>query len=994
MKTKIIYLFLFIPIAFFAQQKDITGMVKSESGELIPSASVVVKNSTRGVITDFDGKYSIKASKGDILVFQYIGMVTQEITVGDSNTINVIFEESSENLEEIVVVGYGKQRKSDITGAIASVNSDEIAKTPLLGVADALSGKAAGLQVISNNGSPGSSPTIRIRGVGTLNNSSPIFVVDGLILDDISFLSNNDIESMQVLKDASATAIYGSRGANGVIMVTTKKGKLGKTQIDFRISTGISHVENTIDMVNAKDYGVLRNLAAANAGETDIPYPDPESLGVGVDWWDELYNTAYSQDYSLSMSGKSEKMSYYLSAGYLDQEGIIEKTDYQRINLRLNNEYNLTKHIKVGHNISYIRSHKLNGPDATQAAYRTPAVFEPYDSDGNLQGSENFSNPLVGTFYNNAETELDQLVGNIYGELSIGDFAFRSTYGFDNSNRFARSYSPEYFVSDTQFRDLSNLNKTYNKYKSYIWDNILTYTKELDEHNINIMAGVSAQDTYSESLKGSATDIPDNEDLWYLDATFDPLSRVSENSASSWSYLSYLFRANYSFKNRYLFTGTYRIDGSSKFNKENRYAHFPSLAFGWRVSEESFMENVDPINNLKFRASWGKTGNDKVGAYASKQFLSTTESIGGNESGIVAVLGPNEIPNQGATATRLVDPNIKWESTTQIDVGIELGMFDNRFTTEIDYYNRTTDDILIPIPIPSYFGIREDPTVNAASVRNSGMEFVFSWNDNVGDFNYSISTNLSTLKNEVLELSDRRSYLSGSYESQVLTRTEKGGTIGAFWGYKTAGVFQNQEQIDNNPNSGIEKPGDLIYSDINGDGVITEDDMTYIGTPIPDLLFGLNLSMDYKNFDFSMDINGVQGNDIVNLKAKKRWSSTYDFEQRFVNSWNGEGSTNTHPRVNNADVHNELPNDYWLEDGSYLRIRNVQLGYNFPKSISDKIKSSNIRIYTNVTNLITYTNYSGFTPDVTKSSNVLIAGIDSGIYPLATTYSFGLNVSF
>jgi len=992
---KILYLLLFIPLTFFGQSNKVSGTITMENGDPVAFVTVLIKNTDRGVTSDFDGNYSIEASKGETIVYSFIGFITQEITIGDSNIIDVVMLESSETLDEVVVVGYGTQRKSDITGAVASINAEDIGATPLMSVADALSGKAAGLQVISNSGSPGSTPIIRVRGVGTLNNASPIFVVDGLILNDISFLNNSDIASMEVLKDASATAIYGSRGANGVIIVTTKRGKLGKSLIDLRVSTGISHVENTINMANATEYGQLRNQAAFYAGETDIPYPNPESLGTGTDWWDEIYNTGYSQDYSLSASGANDKINYFVSLGYMDQEGIIKKTDYRRLTLRLNNEYKLTKHFKFGHNLSYIKTNKLNGPDATQSAYRTPAVFEPYDENGNLQGSEDFSNPLVGTFYNNAETEVERFVGNFYGEFAISDFVFRSTFGFEKSDNFARSYAPEYYVSDTQFRDLSTLNKTYSKLRSYIWDNILTYNKEIGDHHFDLLAGITSQDTYSERLKGSATDIPDNKDLWYLDATFDPLSRVSENSALSWSYLSYLFRANYSYKSKYLFTGTYRIDGSSKFSKENRYAHFPSLAVGWRISEEDFMENVEPISNLKLRASWGKIGNDKIGPYASKQFLSTTESIGGNESGIVAVLGPDEIPYQGATATRLADPNIKWETTTQFDIGLEFGLFKNKLTAEIDYYDRTTDDILLPIDIPSYFGIRENPIVNAASVKNSGMEFTLSWNDNVKDFNYSISGNLSTLKNEILELSDRRSFLTGTIQSQTLTRTEKGSSIGAFWGFKTDGVFQNQVQIDASPLYGGEGPGDLIYQDLNGDGTITrEDDMTYIGSPIPDFIFGLNLACDYKNFDFSMDINGQQGNEIINLKALKRWSSTYDYEQRFLNSWNGEGTSNSFPRVNNADTHNELPNDFWVEDGSYIRIRNIQLGFSLPESLISKIKLANFRAFVNVTNLVTYTNYSGFTPDMTLSNNVLTAGIDSGVYPLSTTYSFGLNVSF
>ncbi|MEC3905811.1 TonB-dependent receptor [Tamlana sp. 2201CG12-4] len=983
-------------------QNTITGVVLDETGVPLPGANIIEKGTTNGAQTDFDGNFSLDLLSADAtLVVSYVGYKATEVVVGNQTTLRIALELDS-TLDEIVVVGYGRQRKSDLTGAVSSIKSEEIAKTPLFNVADAISGKAAGVQVTTNNGSPGAAPTIRIRGTGTLNDSSPIFVVDGLILDDITFLNNNDIASIEVLKDASATAIYGSRGANGVIMVTTKRGKKGKARIDLNVTTGVSHVENVIDMVNATEYATLQNLAALNAGEADVPYPDPESYGEGVDWWDQLYSTALSQDYSLSASGATDNVTYHISAGLQDQKGLIEKTDFQRLTLRANNEYKLSKLFKVGHNVSYIKTKKLNGPDATQAAYRIPAVFEPYNADGTFNGDPDFSNPLVGTFYNNAETENERFIGNFFGEVTVSDFTFRSTYGFEKSDQFALAYAPEFYVSDIQFRDQSMLTKTYRRFRSYIWDNILTYTKEIGDHHVDLLAGITKQDTYWERLRGQATNIPDNKDLWYLDATFDPLSRVSENIGESWSYLSYLFRANYSFKNRYLFTGTYRIDGSSKFSKDNRYAHFPSLAAGWRVTEESFMDNVHSISNLKLRASWGKIGNDKTRSpYPSKQFLSTTETIGGNESGIVAIQGPDETPHQGATAIILADPNIKWETTTQTDIGLELGLFNNKLKAEIDYYNRKTDDILIDIPIASYFGIRVDPTVNAASVKNHGFEYVLSWSDGSEDFNYSVSANLSTINNEVLRLSDRRSVLNGSFQSQTLTRTQTGGPIGAFWGYKTAGIFQNQDQIDNSPTLGGEAPGDLIYVDTNGDDVITEEDMTVIGSPIADFTFGFNVAFDYKNFDFSMDVNGVYGNEILNLKAKKRWSSTYDYEQRFVHSWNGEGSTNVHPRVNNADTHNELQNDYWLEDGSYLRIRNVQLGYTLPRKLLEKINIANVRFFTGVTNLVTFTKYSGFTPDVTltpsqtgDTSDVLLSGIDSGVYPLSTTYNFGLNVSF
>ncbi len=998
-------LFLFLVAMVSAQTKTITGNVTSESDPGgVPGVSIVIKGTLNGTVTDVNGNYRISADDDKTLVFSFVGMKTQEVPVLGMEQVDVVLEPAVVGVDEVVIIGYGVQRKSDLTGAVSTIKADDIAKTALMDVANTIGGKVAGVQVTNNNGRPGSSPVIRIRGVGTLNNASPIFVVDGLIVSDIAFLNNSDIQSLDVLKDASATAIYGSRGANGVILITTKRGTKGESHIDFRSTFGVSQVENLIDMTNASEYATLRNLASQNAGEAELPFPNPGELGVGTNWWDELYQNAFSQDYQLSASGSSDKMSYHVSAGYQDQEGVIEKTDYQRLTLRANNEYFLTKSIKVGHNVSFIRTDKLNGPDATTSAYRTPAVFAPYDEDGNFNGSTEYNNPLVGTYYNNSKTQADKFIGNFYGEVKVSDFLFRSSYGFEKNDSYARAYNPEYYVSDTQYRDQSSLNKTYNRFRSYIWDNTLNFNKKFNDHSIDALAGISKQDTYAERLNGSAKDIPNNEDLWYLDATFDPESRVSENTASSWSYLSYLFRMNYTYKNKYLFTGTYRIDGSSKFSEDNRYAQFPSVALGWRVSEESFLKDSETLSNLKLRASWGQIGNDKIGAYATKQFLSTTETIGGNQSGIVGVFGPDETPHQGATATRLTDPNVKWETTTQLDLGVEMGFFDQKLAAEIDYYNRVTDDILIAIPIPSYMGIRVDPTVNAASVLNRGFEFMVRWTDTKGDFSYNVSANLSTLYNEVLALSDRRSWLTGAVQSQTITRTMTGAPIGSFWGYQTNGIFQNQEQINNSPTLGTEQPGDLIYVDNNGrdengeltgqpDGIITNDDMTFIGSPIPDFVFGANVSMSYKAFDFSLDINGVSGNEINNLKAKKRWSYTYDYEKRFTQSWNGEGSTNVHPRVNNADVHNELENEYWLEDGSYLRIRNLQLGYTLPEDLIGKVYMKNVRAFVSVTNLHTFTKYSGFTPDVTRGG-VLEAGIDTGVYPLSTTYSFGLNITF
>jgi len=996
MKRLLLIFILFVGIgtsAFSQNTIKITGKVTEAGSDFpIPGVSVLVKGTSTGTATDMEGKYTLTASANDIIVYSFIGMKSQEVNVDGRSVIDIALNPQDQGLDEVVVIGYGVQKKSDLTGSVASVKGADLAKTPTLNVGSSISGKVAGVQVTSTDGRPGSSPVIRIRGVGTLNNASPIYVVDGLIVSDINFLNSTEIASLEVLKDASATAIYGSRGANGVILITTKKGKSGKTRIDFSTHLSISEVSNTIDMVSASDYAMIRNESALNSGN-EAPFEDPSIFGQGTNWWDEIYSTAISQNYKLSASGGTDKIKYHLSASYDDQEGIVEKTDLEKITIRANNEYQLSKHVKVGHNLSFIKVDKHGGPDPTITAYRAPGIYEPYQEDGSFTEIVEANNPLVGTYYNNSLNESERLVGNFFGEVKVGDFLFRSSYGFEKKDIYNRSYTPEYVANGRQSNDISKLTKSNLRYRSYIWDNTINYYKDFKNHHFDAMAGISIQDTKSETLKGFATDIPNNSNLWYLDATFNSESESVDNYATSWSYLSYMFRMNYSYLDRYLLTATYRIDGSSKFSDGNRYAHFPSLALGWRVSQEDFLIDNDIISNLKLRASWGIIGNDKIGAYASIQSLSTTESIGGNTSGIVAVLGENEGVAQGATLLKLSDPTIVWEETTQTDIGMEIGFFKNKLSAELDYYRRETDDILIAVPIPSYFGTRQDPVVNAARVLNDGFEMILRWEDKKGDFSYGVSANLTTVNNEVKELANGRSFLAGSVDSQSFTRTMQGNAIGAFYGYKVDGVFQNAEELASYPVLGGEQAGDLRFKDINGDGVITEDDQTIIGSPIPDFTFGLNLHCEYKGFDFSMDLQGVAGNEIANGKIKKRWDAGYNYEASALDRWHGEGTSNTNPRLNDADVHNEKMSDYWLEDGSYLRIRNVQLGYTLPKSITQKLSLDQVRTYVSATNLYTFTNYSGFTPDI-GGSNVLTNGIDMGVYPLSATYTFGLNVTF
>jgi TonB-linked SusC/RagA family outer membrane protein len=1005
-KRLLTHILLLFSIAAFAQTMTVQGKVTdAKTNEALIGVSVVVKGTTNGTITDLDGHYSIeKVPPNGTLTFSYVGSVAQDIAVSSQKTINVAMEEETSTLKEVVVVGYGTQKRSDVTGAVASVKGKDIASIATPSVAQALQGKIAGVLVTPESGSPGAGAVIRIRGTGTLNNSNPFYVVDGLLSDDISFVNPNDIESVEVLKDASATAIYGSRGANGVIIVTTKRGKSGKAIIGLSSYYGTQSLVKKIPLTNATEYATLRNIAAKNFG-APLPYANPSVLGEGTDWQNEIFKTgAPMKNVNLSARGGNDMMTYSISGDYFKQDGILKNGDFERLTLRINNEYKLNKFIKIGHNISLINTKSNYAPGTIYNAYYAPPTVAPIDSVGkfgNTTSDGSVGNPVATQYYERYNNGSGfRTAGNFYVDLNLfKGLTYRSNFGLDLANNEAKRYVPVFRVTDIQKNDINSLSASRSKSLNKLWENTMSYDNTFGKHHINLLAGVTAQLFDDYFLGGSATNLPGDanniagniEDLLYLRAGTQGFT-VNESS-NGWRMFSQLYRANYSFKDKYLLTASMRVDKSSKFGKNRRTGNFPSVGLGWRLKEEDFLKDVNWLSNLKLRGSWGITGNDKIDQNSKSPPVSDK---------LDAIFGASERFFPGATITKLANPNLHWEETKQADIGFEAGFFNNRLTTEIDWYRRTTYDILSALPIPSFIGASDPPVVNSASVLNQGFDFNLGWRDRLKrSFGYNIGVIVSTIHNEVISLGEGKTeiFSGGVGEGGKLgTRTVNGLPIGAFYGYQVAGLYQNAADLKTYPKRVGETPdkdvfaGDIRYADINGDGVITDKDRTYLGSPIPTLTYTLNLGGDYKGLDFSVQISGVTGNKVLNAKRLARFS-TGNFEKTYLQGWTTEGSSNFEPRVTIGGRNYEV-SERFIEDGSFTSIRNAQIGYTLPLSISSKIKMQNFRIYVSATNLKMWTKYTGYTPEVVNGEDSFSVGIDHGVYPMAKTVSVGVNASF
>jgi len=976
-------------------QSTVKGTVLDETGQPLPGVNIISSlEQNKGTITDIDGAYTITLEnpQADTLTFSFTGYQPQEVAVNNRSTIDVSLDVQDQIMDEVVVVGYGVQQKSDLTGAISSVGQEELTRVSSGNVEQILQGRVSGVQITPASGEPGRGAVVRIRGTGTLGDASPLYVVDGVLLNDIDFLNPNDIASIEVLKDASATAIYGSRGANGVIIVTTKQGSVGKPRFTVNTYYGTQEVVDPIDLTNANQFATLANEVAQNVGVAQ-PFDDPSEFGEGTDWQDVIFRNAPIQNHQISASGGNEFVRYNLSANYFDQEGIIRGSDFNRFTLRLNNQYTLSDNVEVGHNIAFTTTDRDNTPNVLTQAYRGEPVFDAFQEDGSFTNTTvriPVGNPEATIFYNegNNFTLEDRLVGNIYADVSfLKNFTFRSSFGLDRSMSEGKTFVPQFEVSPTslQRNEESRLSVSRGERSSWLWENTVNYNRRWNIHKLDLLGGITAQETSFENLGGSRRNfLGESEEFFFLGAG-ETETQTNFNGGFEESILSYLFRVNYVLLDRYLFTASFRADGSSKFGENNRYGYFPSLALGWNLTNEPFLQDVPGLSRMKIRGSWGLIGNEKIGAYEGKPTVT---------SNINAVFGEPASLAPGASLVDPANPDIQWEETEQFNVGLELGVLDNRLTAEVDYYVRTTSEILVAVPIADYIGVDSDPVINAARVENSGVDLNLQWRDDIGDFSYGVGLVGSTVNNEVLGLGGGQEEIFGGplgVGGLLGTRTTVGQPIGAFFGYRTNGIFQNEAELEAFPTRGPEEPGDLRFVDVNGDGTITSEDRTQIGNPIPDYNYGFNVTMSYKGIDLAVEFNGQQGNEVYNAKKQARFG-TYNFETSFLDRWTGEGTSNTEPRVTNGG-HNYEPSDRFIEDGSFTRLRTIQIGYSLPNSLLNRFGINKMRFYLNGNNLVTWTDYSGYTPEI-SSGSVIDVGIDRGVYPIAKTFTAGLDVTF
>ncbi len=985
---------LLISTGIIAQNPaPVSGVVVDQKGEALIGVSIMIKGTSTGTITNIDGKFTLPATniKNPVLLVSYVGYNPQEVAAKGSS-IKIVMVESSKALEEIVVVGYGSQRKKDLTGSVSVVKTEDLSSLPVPSVSDAMQGRAAGVQVISS-GTPGSDATFRIRGTGTINDSNPLFVIDGLpVSSGLNQLNMDDIESLQILKDASATAIYGSRGANGVVIITTKKGKGDKSHINFNYSFGLQEATHTITMLNASQFATLHNEMMTNAGLAKNPeYSSPESLGVGTNWLDALFCTAPMHNYSFSYSGNSDKSSYYVSGNYLKQDGIVTNTGYSRYTFQLNTESKVLPVLKFGNNLTLNHDIKSSGNYSIKNTMLALPTQPIYRSNGNYSGpvaqpmwDGDIVNPIGLAKTVDNSTLGYNVMGSVFGELEIMKYLkLKSNFGLQANFWNSRSWAPKY-AWDTSINSNSYLSEQYNKNLTWTWDNTLTFDKSFGLHRIGIMAGTSAQKNRYNYMNGSIQAFASDLTQQLSNGTQQP---TIGGSTSSWALFSEMGRFNYAYNDKYLVTATIRRDGSSRFGSNNKYGLFPSVSLAWRASQEEFFKNISFINDLKIRAGYGVTGNQEIGNYSFASSLNTIKYNFNNT--VVSAVVPTVMPN----------PNVQWEQQKQANAGFDATLFNQRVDISLDAYIKRTEKMLVPMVVPVSTGYSDVyvPSINAGKMDNRGVEVTVNTKNLTGKLKWNSSFNLSYNQNKVVSINDTVPMSSGSIGLNYnLALIKAGQPINEFYGFKTDGIFQNQKEVDNhalqvpgNDPYNRTSPGDIRFKDLNNDGVINDQDRTYLGSPNPKFIFAMNNTFSYGGFDLSIFMQGVAGNKICN--ANRFWSEAMDVAQNqtteTLKRWTGEGTSTSMPRaVYNDPNKNTRPSDRYIEDGSYLRIKNVKLGYTLPTQTLKKIYLTNLRFYVSIENLCTFTKYTGFDPEVGAT------GIDNNVYPVTRTYSIGVNI--
>lgn len=990
-----------IAVVFFTfsivgfSQKTIKGQIKhADTQESVIGASIAVKGTDQGTITDFDGFFELQVRENDILVINYIGYQTLEITVGTEVDYQVLLRPESILLDQIVVVGYGIQRKVDVTGSTASVKGEDLLKQPVMTPTQALQGRVSGVQIISS-GRPGSSPNVRVRGIGTaLAGTTALFVVDGVLTDDISNINTADIVSVDILKDASSTAIYGARGANGVIIITTKKGQSGQTQINYNNFVGFRSAARIVEMANAAEYA---NYASAATGQT-------VSAGdVDTDWYREILRNAFVNNHNLSLSGGSDKFSHFLGFGYLDEDGIVLNNHFSRFNLRTNLDYTLSEKVNFGINGSFTSSNDkdVNLGAAYNNAYRAAPII-PGIIDGrygNTSQYQNVGNAILDLSNNDNKTLRNRLQASAFADIKFWKgFKFKSMIGVDNTHVNDRRYNYRFLNDEVTFltsggnqrAERSSLNVFSDYNFRWVWDNIMTYQTSVDKNNFTFLAGTTAEAFQATFFSARREDVPADDNLWYIN-TGNANTSANSGGGDAWARNSYLGRVNYSYDDKYLFTGTVRRDGSSRISEKNRWGYFPSMGVGWVISNEEILKNVRFLESLKLRASWGRVGNDRI---PSDAFTATvTPNLAYPFGGGVAI--------PGSAITQVKDPDLKWETTEELDLGVDYSLFKGKLYGEMGFYTKSTRDLLINIKLPATSG-DEDGVIltNAASIRNTGFEAAVNWRDNIlSEISYKLGANITINRNEVTGLNGGEPILDGGVGAAQIftTRTDNGQPVGAFFVYQVLGVFQNGEEIAAytstdgriiQPNA---SPGDFKYQDVNNDGVIDDNDRVFAGSYQPKAYFGFNAEVSYKAFDLSFDIYGNVGNVVYNGKKALRLSGLDNVEKSLAyDRWTPGSGIQDEPAANSGF----LPaSTYYVEPGDFIRLNNVTLSYNIPPDLVQKVRIDNARVFLTAQNVWTWQRFTGFSPELLDSSPTR-AGIEINAYPTTRTVACGINLNF
>ena len=1029
-KKTILYCLICCSLATVSYSQEVTGKITDSGGVPLGGASVIEKGTTNGVQADFDGNYSITLSSPNaILTLSFVGFVSVEEEVNGRSTINATLQEDVAKLDEVVVIGYGSQRRENVSAAISTIDSEAIEGRPVADFQSALQGQVSGLQITSNSGRPGAGNNIQIRGAGTITgNSSPLYVIDGAIVengiggggDPFATINPTDIASINVLKDASAAAIYGARAANGVIIITTKKGVPGKASINFNTYTGFQTATNQLDLLDSQEYQLAYNTARDNAGQTRIPNLDGTTISNNTDWQDAILRTGIIQNYELSASGGGETTRYYTSVAHYDEEGVILNTGLKRTTLRFNSTTDLGK-FSFGNSVTYSRSvfdreYSGNGFNILGWAIRnspTVAIFNdrtvggfggPTQDDGN----DRVLNPVAVQSLLDNQSTVNRLLGNVYGAYDLADgLEARISVSADLTTYANRQFAPFFnqipgtgVGSVVTFDNGAFVDEERGDNNSFIVENTLNYRKDFGAHTVDALIGYTVQKRKSSSISARNTGGAISEGFPVLSASVDDNGGAASGTITEIRTVSYIGRMIYDYDDRYLATFNFRRDGSSIFSAGNYFDDFFSGSVGWVISNEEFLKDSEVISNLKLRASYGFLGNDRINANAARSTLQTN---------IRYILGVNGDEVLGtARAGRVGNSGLQWEKQEQLNIGIDMAFANNKITLTADYFIKTSDDLLLDFQLPETTGFN-NIIINSGEVENKGIEMALGYQEQFGDFRFGISANATFLKNEVTRLTDGLDFIgrnvSNLYGNQARNRIEVGRPISSFYGYRVDGIYQSQDEIDNGPTPlGTALPGDLRFADISGpdgvpDGVINEEDQTFIGDASQDIQYGFSLNLGYRSFDLSAQFQGVSGNDIWN-DTKFITDSYYlsgNLSTRVLDAWTPDNPSNTVPRASTDGTFYAQPSSFYVEDGSYLRLKNLQIGFRLSDKVMDQIGVglSNARIYLAGQNIFTITDYSGYDPEIGTTdfgSNAL--GFDNVSYPQSRTLTMGLQLGF